>query len=206
MRFLEINSNRKHTPSQGPKDWRRVPLARSSWGLETQRKGFKTEPRATELGTPALKTRSGMELQDGGDHPNLSQILPSNFLPLCYGLNVYVLIKLVWGDLCHIWWRQLTLISLCLSCPSFQIMSPPSIWFGPWGPTISRNDEHMYHTQKISFDHFKSLRHLGVVCFDPTLTQPILTGQCKQWVNSYSWDCVMVSSKVETITSEFLNR
>ena len=126
MRFLEISSKRKPMPSQGPKDWRRVPLARSR-GLKPQRKGFKTEPRAAELGTPARKTtRSGMELQDGDDHPNLSQILPSNFLPLCYGLNVYVLIKLVWGDLCHIWWRQLTLISLCFSCPNFQIMSPPS--------------------------------------------------------------------------------
>lgn len=72
MRFLEISSNRKSTPSQGPKDWRRVPLARSLWDLEPQRKGFKTEPRATELGTPAMKTRSGMELQNGGDHPNLT--------------------------------------------------------------------------------------------------------------------------------------
>ena len=205
MRFLEISSNRKPAPTQGPKDWRRLPLARPWWGLEPQRKGFKTELGATELGTLARKaTRSGMELQDGGDHPNLSQILPSNFLPLCYSLNVYVPIKWVWGDLHHIWWRQFTLMSLCFSCSNFQIMSPPSDLV----PEALQEAEMMniYHTQKISFDYFKSLRHLGVVCFDPTLTWPILTGQCSLWVNSYSWDCVTVSSKVETITSEFLNQ
>ena len=147
MRFLEISSNRKPAPTQGPKDWRRLPLARPWWGLEPQRKGFKTELGATELGTLARKARrSGMELQDGGDHPNLSQILPSNFLPLCYSLNVYVPIKWVWGDLHHIWWRQFTLMSLCFSCSNFQIMSPPSDLV----PEALQEAEMMniYHTQK----------------------------------------------------------
>lgn len=52
--------------------------------------------------------------------------------------------------------------------PNFQIMSPPSDLV----PEALQEAEMMniYHTQKISFDYFRSLRHLGVVCFDPTLT------------------------------------
>lgn len=52
-----------------------------------------------------------------------------------------------------------------------------------------------------------SLRDLGVVCLYPTLTQPILTDKCRQWINSCSLDyviLVIVNAKVETITSESL--